>query len=1679
MRSASLLLAIGSAAALLVAVVTAAPPSPPSPPLQAVAGPVAVVVDPPKPGATPAEPPTDPFPLRRQFLTDDQLDRLTTDPRGPFRKLTKPDFEAKVRAAADAQQLARTPPLVVIAAYRGRYESGKLSGSADWTVANPAGKPGLIPLDSLRLAVTDLTSAADRTALLFRGKPGGKELPGTFLWVGGERETAVALGWSARGVEEADEEKFDLGLLAAAVATLEIALPADRLPTLTNTAGTRRLEATGPFPGKSDGERVWKWAVGGMSGVVLAVRPAFTPGAVVVASRAVGFDLSPAEVKATFDFTLDSPRGLIREQTFATDAGVKVTSVSGDGVEKWQQDPADGKTAGKLTVAWREPMAMAKVRMVSTIPLASGAVTWACPSVWATGTLPGADVIDVILASELKLDGWSAGDYRSTMSTPAKGLKIQFTGTLAAGPDNTRRPPAIRIRSAEPEIATDEALTWRVESGRTRLSALMKVRVVRGPLPQLVVHTAAGYVLESASLVPEDPAVTFGPLPGTPNAWVVEPSRAVPTGRTLEVKLEFRGPPGPPAPDAGDPSPAPIAVPFPLFVPARAVERQGTLSASGDGVTVAARTVLPLTTDAGGWVVKYRGKEPGGVGLFAAEPTEVSVDMVRLAVRNKVCEATIVGRADDGPVGSLTVFVPHLEGQVRAGDGATAVPMPVARVAPLLSAANGWTAVGTAATIPDGMYWRITFAKPKTGPFEFTVSYPVPPVDPSAPLVLPLPDVGGGRGDVTTELSAELSPLYRAVEIASNTFPPHVRLEPLSVKSSGPAGSGEWRLLDVQQINQIDGDGGLSVTLSGRVEQAAGRALDIALPVAAVVESIQVGGKWVTVKAGDVVRLPLPEIPSSGVTFELRYRLPAPPLGPLPTYTSPIPGLPDETSVASRWVFARGWLPWPSLSDADDCPKQAEVRVARSPVLRGVGFGLAGLVLALGVRLVWKDSRWRVLLMALVVAGCGVCVWVGPIGWLKLLQPSLYVGLAVLVIVAFRQFPPSIRRPSTIVKSAAAIALIATLVQAQPTGEPAVVYVVGADAQAVYAPQSVLDKLDTLAAPQLPEVIITRSTYTATADDTAVTFDATFTLECPRDGDHPFTLPLAGVRLEAMQLDGKDPFPDASKPDRYSLTVKGKGKHTLTARFAVMPTTTGGDREARFGAPEVHACQVTFTVGAKGRQPDVSTRRGGQTVTEAGGRWTATADHGAGRQVAVRWREATADGGEKPTISVKEAGVWDVTDSYDAGVWTAFAYTVAGGGVGRLEIDIPPGLVATKLLVRPTDPRANPVGVRGWRIGPNADGTRVVARLQQPTDGRVLVLVRAVPDKPLGPNPVLRFPRPVGIPDADRDSVYAVRFTGVVDGGVNRVGAIDFPADAIVKDFPSVPEFGFDKSLPARVVKRDPNATAELRPTLAPTRAFTPLGMEVVFTCGAWAEVEGVVRVGVKDAGFAEFTVPDGIDVRDVRAAGQIGWGRSGNKVQVWLKPTAAEVLVQWSGSVPTAGELPLPRWSTAVNPFEPTIVRVRPADGYSVQPVATAGPKPKPGVDGEWVYTVEGNSPPIRVDVRPVEPVTPKPADVPTVKPSPAAVPHPTPEMTVSPVSPVTAGVNWWLLVAAVAWGVGLLAAVILLRGSRWQPERVAAVGAFGLLAAGVSSPLGWAFATVAGIGVLWRLVRVVRQLM
>src|ERR1043165_4344707 len=73
----------------------------------------------------------DPFPIQRLPVTADKLaQELKAQKQGVFVELSRQAFEDKVRAAAEAQQAARTPPHIVEAHYRAFFGPAGLHGTA-------------------------------------------------------------------------------------------------------------------------------------------------------------------------------------------------------------------------------------------------------------------------------------------------------------------------------------------------------------------------------------------------------------------------------------------------------------------------------------------------------------------------------------------------------------------------------------------------------------------------------------------------------------------------------------------------------------------------------------------------------------------------------------------------------------------------------------------------------------------------------------------------------------------------------------------------------------------------------------------------------------------------------------------------------------------------------------------------------------------------------------------------------------------------------------------------------------------------------------------------------------------------------------------------------------------------------------------------------------------------------------------------------------------------------------------------------------------------------------------------------------------------------------------------------------------------------------------------------------
>jgi hypothetical protein len=1600
-----------------------------------------------------ADPSPDPFPLRRVFLPADRVAAVTA---GPLRKLTKADFESAVRAASTAQATARTPPTLAAATYRGVYSAGRVRGTATWAVANPAGRPAPLALDPLRVALGSARWAGGREAVVFRGRLAGRESVGSYLSVDGADAGTVEVVWSARGQEEPEVERFEFGFPAAPIASLELTLPADRVPTTTTTG----VLTTGPFPAADDTHRVWKFAFGGQPGLTVGVRrPVYSP--VVLVSRSARYDLTAGDAAATTEFTFDCPRGVVRRLTFEVDAGLRVRGVTGESCDRWQFDAGQPAKPGTLTVWFREPVAAAKVAVSGVASPGS------LPEVRAVGGVPAADAIEVVIPPESALDGWDAGDYGLSLSGPRpdRSVRLVFQGGLVDPQATRRRRPVVRVRPADVQVATREQLDWRLGPDRVRLSARLDLRVLRGPLPQLIVTTDPALTLDDVTVVPGDPGATFRPRAGVPGGWEIEPTRAVPTGQEVSVRLEFRGA-GVPAGDPSDPRPDPVAVPFPRLEVFAAVDRQGSLTGTADAdAGLVGRTVSPVAAVSPSlFSVGYLGRVPAGEAWYTPPRPVVRWEKVNLSVVNGTATARCELLSDDDAVGALTVFVPG-GGTVRA-DGAEVRRLDEATVAPWLAGGTGWHAVAAAGVsrATAGSYWRVRFPSPKTGPIVVTVEHPLAVPRSGEPFDLPLPVFPGVAADGRElGLGEGLADRFRG---EASGRPHTVRLTPKDAPPTvAAAAATDWAFRDARLVATASGAGDTAVVWSARISTAGGVELPVELPAGATLASAKVAGKWVPVDATvGSINLPVPLVSADGVSIELRYHLPTSDRWLYRVATAAPPPTP-AVAVERRWVFDAGYRPWPSLAATGAGKAGAEtVAVIPTPTLWVIGLVFAAAVAALAIR----GGRVETITLAVITTVCGAAQFLTPDGWAVVTRPAFVVAAGGLLLRRpVRRTPP---RPSTLARpvAAAGIALVVLLPAAAQRPDPATVYVVAdGDGYAVYAPQPVLDKLAELTAPPTPPVVIAHAEYGGTVGDALATFDATYTLVCSTDGDHLFALPLAGVRLETITLDGHDAHPDATKPDRYTVRVAGRGTHTLKARFGVATAPAGRGREVRCSIPDVPACRVAFRTPAGATRVDVPTRRGAQEVEATATGTTVTADHGGGRTLAVRWQEPNPADAATPTLTVREAGVWDLTDGEGA-VTAAFVFRVSGGPTDTLRLEVPDGLVPVKLVARSPDRRVDGVGVRDWTTGATAGGwTPIDVTLQQPLDGRLLVVLRAVPARPLSAAPPLRFPRAAGLPDADRDTLCAVRVGSLSVSGMSLVGAFDFPADALTKDFPPVPEFGFDRSGPNRVVRRAANADPELRPQLAPASAVTSRSVELGYTIGKWVEAEGVVRAAGDSLRHAEFDLPAGCDVRSVRADGLGGWTRAGDRIQLWLRQPTDELTVRWAGTLPTAGgvaELPVPTAGGAAS------VRVRPAEGWAVAPQTVNGVQPKPAHGGEFTYTADAKTPRARFAVRPVEPPPVKPAEQLPAVPASA---------TVTPLSPAPLPANapaadppfdWprfgvWAAVFAAAVGVLLSG-----RGHR-RAEGAVLVGAAGLFATGWDTAAGWTFAAITVVGAVARL--------
>ena len=1610
------LMVLGLVVVAIVPGPRARPADDPAWPLAAVAGPVPLAAATPDPvvgsDLTGVPTPTDPFPILRIFVpTGEDSPAASRFPGRVARRMPRDDFEARVRSAAAAVAGSENPPRLVSARYQGRVTDDGLAGTGEWTIAYPAGVGGLISLDPLGLAVCS-PRWAGRSAVMYY--PSTVPESPAVLWADRPDEGTLSFDWSAAGVEEPGAERYTLVVPSVPVATLDLDLDRRREPVV--SAG---VLLTGPYPGTDKTRRRWTLAFGGLDRVELGIRLAGTlteVGSPVRDDRSAEYTLRAAEASCEFEFDLAAIRGPVSEYTLDVDPRLRISRV-------------ESRTPG-VSVSWRAEGPIVHVtpsEAATTVRLRVSGVAamspawdrpWPLPQVRLAGGLPGADAVTVRVDPDLSLVTCDPGDYRiaSTTALGERGYQIDMVASLPRSSNRrpARRPPAVRVRWADPVFATTEDVRWQIKPGRTELTARVRVRATRGPLADITFRSPAGYKTRGVTMSPDDPGVewTTGPRPGT---VTIRPSRAIPTSGAVEVNLVMSGPDAPPAAELYVGSDLAKILSFPHVAPVGAVERAGVYTIACDpglSANIAPTLVgeaIPTRPPGTLFSSEYRGEQPSGTVLLrpGVARGKAIVEVDPTAGRTDTGDAVATFRyrvsCDDGEFGALTLLTPTADGLTWEVTAETPIGTDVRRLVggqfvswvPLAGGLSPWAEVaagGTAVVRPYDL-WRITFPRPVGEVADVLATSHFPRRLADVPrTTVPMPSLCGvDPARSTIQLNGAAALRYEpVVEPGAD----RLALRPRGVaRSAGTAN--EWQFADATLLTRVGSDGMCDCVLSTRVTQQAARVLEIGLPPGTTPTAVKCDGYTVSPSPspdspdGPVVSVPLPAGGATGVGVEVRYQLRCAEGTIVTTADSPFPTLAGHAIDGARswdvdptYLTMRRIVPFDSESPVIDSKHE----FVRSAYVSACGYTFAGLVLAIGLALMTARSRVGFRVLCGIVGIVGAVTWMTPSVAGAIIVPPLVAGLVVLVAyrvthrpnrrgtgstVSYRGQPESAHlgplAPSSGLGLVAALLVMPGLAAVAQAPGPAVVYLIptesgaGPDRLDAIVPESVLDRLDALVAPPVSGAVVTSAEYDGAAMDATVSFTAVLNVHCPTDGPHRVTLPFADVRLGELFLDGQLAYPDVDDPDQYVFAVSGRGDHTLLARFDVPLAALGSDREVRFGIPAVPACRVRFTPPAGVLLPEVTTARGSQTFYDG----RVAADHGGGREVVVRWRDEDA-GGAKATVTVREASLWDLWES-TARITAAFAYRIDGGSVTRLQIELPGGSELGPIVVRPTDPEStgSPPGLRNWKLSPSSGGRqRLTLDLRAPTSGRVTVVVTLYPQMPPTVRHLLQFPSALGV--ADADSYYALRARSLAIDDVTRVGMIDYPADAIAKEFAALaPELDLGQLPASRVFRRTDGPPPRVVPTLRP-----PVGTEVGTADVTWDVGDTVRGTGsiVRTAdtgsrGWVEFDLSESVQLQDVRTPDLAGWGRYGERVQVWLKKPAKSTRVRWTGTLsPRPGEsdrpnttrsLDLPTASADPTKPVPTTVTVRAIDGWTVQLGENVDltPTPTQPLDLAWSY--------------------------------------------------------------------------------------------------------------------------------
>lgn len=1520
----------------------------------------------------------------------------------PIRRMTRDEFESAVQRAAAHKTATNTPPQLIQARYSARLQDGTLSGTGEWSFANTSGAGGVVNILPVGIAIQNPRwPTAD--AILFH-KQGNPDTSVTLLIPDAQSHT-VHFEWSANGTSEPHINRYEIMVPVAAISTFDLELPQKQEPVLTQNILIKG-PFPGKMPGWnrwtfSLGE------ITNVNLGIRMIRAESEDSPPLRYNIDSEYYILPNEMRYTARFGINTIQNEVSTIAFEIDPDLHILDVATETSRQpvtWSI--ASGQTPKAFNVLQLKLPETIMRETVTITAVGNRNLTFnrpgMLPAVSVLNGIPETDTITILLNNELRLVTCDPRDYRIQDSEPnsEQNYRMLLVGSFSTrpGPDSRRSTPIIAITTADVVMSMQEEQHWFVDAAHTSLIADIHTQIHKGPCARFQFQIPRDYNIKTVELEPADSSAQWE-FNAPQRLLTILPSHAIATGESLGIHINATGPPVFPDPGHGTHNPQQRTIPFPGVTPLNPSARDGTYTISTGRTISASLFPLPEVSAQRSQInnravvkIPFSHNPPMGA-LYCTLPlpdtaVQFETQIASPSVNRKAAAVHhITIQSLHGSPDHYDILLPKHRGEVWSLQVESPFHNNVRKIFPESHATtlhhlrqiSAWTTLTTALAASADAFeiWRVTTRNMGKHPLRILATVTADHrVSQSGSVQVSVPTICGIDPSVYHfNVSDDRNCTIKIHSILYRPFPVLSLLSQSSLAQGSSPARAEYS--NIQWLAHLQANGFIRHTLSGNVSYTPGTPITIGLPPESQLLSVSCDGKQVTgltlhPTQPDCYQFPLPSSLSDDHTFQIIYQHHDRLSGIYSIIRESAPDLSgNRITLDPEWTLDPGYLSIGSIvpSWLNVFGKSTERVVIRSAVISALGYMVASVLLGLGIGLMKSRRRSGRAVIAVAVIAIGVFAWIVPVQGHPLVVPPLTAGLLLLSgywisrpnsqdvtgsTVSYTGNPfhiASYQNNRTTIPPATMF-LVATIItgysissRAQPP-DPAVVVLSatrdssGATQWNAMVPQSVMDRLDQSTRSVFDTVVITSAEYTGSISQSTASLEAVYRIYNPSSSRQILSIPLSKIRISRVLLDSATVLPDLKSQDRYTITINGAGFHTVRVFFDVPVTSTGGESELRFGTPNTPSSRISLQLPQNSLQARILTARGDQAYRDG----RIHADLGPGNEFVIKWRGIMPD--SQSVISAREASVWDLYESF-AILTTALNIRIDGGSESHFRIVLPSDLEPGNIIIRSTDPNAtdSQPGLQDWQLLPGVNGTRILhLTLRSPVSGRITVLFQSYPRSAYTARPALQFPHILGVSDVE--SYYALRARSVHIEDVNRTGMIDYPADSIFKDFGTVvPELDLEQYPVTRLFRNADGARPRLVPVLKPVVPQITGSADVRWDIGDRLQAHGTIRMASpsRPRGWIDFELPAAVVLHDVRTPDLLGWGRTGNRVQVWLQQPATQAVVQWSGQlqplryqagepVPVPLTLPIPRFGTSGHDATVTL-NVTTANGWTVEP--------------------------------------------------------------------------------------------------------------------------------------------------